>query len=403
MEPTKMAGEPAARELDRGRHASSAKASSATQAPDTLQRYFEDLHAYSLLDAKQERAMAQRIEELEIAHYEALLSYAPALGAVQAALRPHLQLPRELTGLRAGPTRATRERAVKRAAARLRELDVTRLGLAEADAKVRQQLADKPAAGPYLARVAKARAAQQAAQNRFMTANLRLVVSLARRYKQSLMPLPDLIQEGNLGLMRAVERFDHRRGFRFSTYASWWIRHGFNRALSDKARLVRVPVHLLDDAQRAARVSAKLQAQTGEAPSNATLAQATGLPEEKVALIQEQPLAQLPASLDRKLSADSDATLLDTLPSLADEPEQALDAARWPHDLRKLLGTLTPIEATILRLRFGLEDGEELTLREVGAKYNLSRERIRQLQEQALDKLRAELARTQAPAEESAA
>jgi RNA polymerase primary sigma factor len=365
-------------------------------ARDPLSRYLDDLQACKVLGADQEVAMAERIEQLEIAHFKALLSYAPAFDTVVAALRPHFTVPREVLALRKLGTKveARRERAVEAAARRLRELDVARVALADVDASVRRTFAERPGSFRYLQRVAKARAAQQAAKNRFMVANLRLVVSLARRYPRNLLPLADLIQEGNLGLMRAVERFDHRRGFRFSTYASWWIRHGFNRALSDKARLVRVPVHLQDDAQRAARARAELLAKTGTPPSHAELAHETGLAEEKLAFLEQHPLGAAPASLDRTLGPDSDTTLLETLaPPDQPEAEAALDEARWPAELGELLGVLSPMEAAILRYRFGLGSGEELTLQEIGDKYNLSRERIRQLQEVALGKLRKELAR----------
>jgi RNA polymerase primary sigma factor len=379
---------------------------------DPLSRYLDELQGCKVLDPSQEIAMAARVEELEIAHFKALLSYPPALDTVIAALEPHLKVPREVLALRK-PARganagARHERALDAAALRLRELDVARVALADADANVRRAFADKHGSVRYLQRLAKARAAQQAAKNRFMTANLRLVVSLARRYPRNIMPLADLIQEGNLGLMRAVERFDHRRGFRFSTYASWWIRHGFNRALADKARLVRVPVHLQEDAQRAARASAELLAKTGRTPTSAELAHETGLAEEKLAFLEQHPVGYKPTSLDRPLGPDSDTTLIETLaPPEQPEAEATLDEARWPAELDELLGKLTPMEAAILRYRFGLSDGEELTLQEVGDKYNLSRERIRQLQEVALTKLRAELARreeeTHSDPQESAA
>jgi len=377
------------------------------QERDPLSRYLDDLQSCTVLAPSQEIAMAERVEALEIAHFKVLLSYAPALGTVVAALAPHLTVPREVLALRKlghGPKlEARRARALEAAACRLRELDVARVALADVDAAVRKAFTGKPGSGRYLQRVAKARAAQQAAKNRFMTANLRLVVSLARRYPRNIMPLADLIQEGNLGLMRAVERFDHRRGFRFSTYASWWIRHGFNRALSDKARLVRVPVHLQEDAQRAARATAELLTKTGQAPSVAELAHETGLPEEKIAFLEQHPVTSKPASLDRAIGPDTDTTLIETLaPPDQPEAEAALDEARWPAELNELLGVLTPMEAAILRYRFGLSDGEELTLQEVGDKYNLSRERIRQLQEIALTKLRNELSRREAETHDDA-
>jgi RNA polymerase primary sigma factor len=385
-------------------------ARSAGADASTLATYLQETHAYDVLDAKQEIAIAQAIEERELAHWRVLVSHAPTLEVVETAVATHFEVPRELTAVRKlahskRRTSQTWKASVERCAASLRELDSARVALFDADMAVRAYLDEKGGGGSFLNKLNDARRAQQEAKNRFMTANLRLVVSLARRYETGLLPLADLIQEGNLGLMRAVERFDHRRGFRFSTYATWWIRHGFNRALSDKGRLVRLPVHLLDDAQRVARAYAELTtANHGEPPSLAELGKKTGISEDKLALIQLHATGRPTASLDRKLSDDSESSLMDILPDPEVEPpEESIDAERWNGKVASLLSKLEPIEAAILRFRFGLDDGEELTLEEVGAKYNLSRERIRQLQQQALHKLRHVLHDNQAPGDRSAA
>ncbi len=368
---------------------------------DTFQQYLGDLGAYSLLNGPEELALGREIEEGEIAHWRALLARPDALDPILCGIEGQLASPPELEQLRKLASKGTRaiaatprwQRAVDKAARALREADQSRVGLARADALVRARFTAQRGVKRYLSTVDGARRAHEEPKNRLVTANLRLVVSMARRYNQKLMPLADLVQEGNLGLLRAAERFDHRRGLRFSTYASWWIRHALNRGLSDRGRLVRVPVHALDDMQRIGRATGPVFAQTGEMPDLAELAQRTGLPEERLSPLLQLELGRVPMSLDRKLGDDSDATALDMLPADEEPAGELLDAASWQAEAEQLLATLPSIEAAILRYRFGFEGGEELTLREIGEKYNLSRERIRQLQEQALLKLRLELAK----------
>lgn len=364
---------------------------------DAFDRYLSSLHGLPLLSADEEIALAAEIERLVLAHWRALLSYAPARAVALSSIVAAPSAAAPLVALARKHAHAKTIDAVA-LSRKLRRLDRDSELLMAADAAVREAFADSARARRFLERLAVARAAQLHAKGRFVTANLRLVVTLARRYDRNLMSIADLIQEGNLGLIRAVERFDHRRGFRFSTYAAWWIRHALNRALSNKGRMVRLPVHALDDVGRIRRAIAASQSANGAMPNERELAAATGMAEDKVALLRAHVQATEPISLDKSLGEDRDRTLHDVLAeSSTADPDQEIDQERWRSELSGLLRGLTSIEATTLRLRFGLDGDEELTLREIGLKYNLSRERIRQIQRDALAKLREELQRKQRP------
>ncbi len=233
------------------------------------------------------------------------------------------------------------------------------------------------------------------ARNDFVKANLRLVVSIARRFNHGRMALADLIQEGNIGLMKAVERYDYRRGFRFSTYASWWIRHAISRALADKGREVRLPVHMIDAQHRLTKARRQLTGTLGRQPTSEELATATQMPLEKIEKMRSWLLEQS-ISIDKPVGDDEGRVLGEVLedPDREDvSPTGDLEWEALTTEVRDLLHELRPIEADILRQRFGLGTEQELTLKEIGDKYNLSRERIRQLQEQALAKMRRALAR----------
>jgi len=229
------------------------------------------------------------------------------------------------------------------------------------------------------------------AKDWFIRANLRLVVSIARRYVRSGMPMLDLIQEGNTGLVRAVEKFDYLRGFKFSTYATWWIRQAISRAIAQQERTVRLPVHLVEDVNRMRSVARRLTREHGNDPEPEQLAQALGVPTERIAELQRW--SQDTVSLDTPVGDDGDTKLGDLVAdSDAPSPEDVVLASMERQRIDGLLNHLDDRSAGIMRARYGLADGREQSLTEVASKYSLSRERIRQLELQALGRLR-ELAR----------
>ncbi|MFO7561695.1 MAG: sigma-70 family RNA polymerase sigma factor [Enhygromyxa sp.] len=387
-----------------------------------LSVYFREMSDLEVMSAEEELEAATRIFNLRKEYWLALLSYPPftdgIVEMIEAGIDPDEVPTKELRAarkasrnLRDRETRAHKDAfqaSILALTERLLDLDTdnviadqiaadveaieagTRHGLTLEVKPPRET--SKPFA-TYVDDVRRAGRRLQTAKNAFIKANLRLVVSIARRFNHGRMPLQDLIQEGNIGLMKAVDRFDYRKGFRFSTYGSWWIRHAISRAIADKGRQVRLPVHMIDAYHKVNKARRELESSLGREPTREELAEHTGLALAKIEKMGTM-LVDHPVSLDKPVSDEDGRKVGDFLEDEnAEDPGEGLEADALNEHVKRLVSKLRPIEADIIRKRFGLVDDEELTLKEIGGQYSLSRERIRQLQEQALGKIRRELKR----------
>jgi RNA polymerase primary sigma factor len=373
---------------------------------DPLEMHFRKMTTFRLLSREDEHSLARRLEKADLAMTRALLGSSEGRLVLMDVARALRDRETRIEDVERNPSEGLLDRiesAVARAESfathtRTRARPPAR-GLRLHPRVVRelvrelQEVATRQPRNAQLRRTLKeidrARREGEAVTAELVQSNLRIVVTFARRYRG--MPLVDLIQEGNLGLLRAVDKFDHRRGLRFSTYAAWWIRHALGRALADQSKMIRLPVHLTGAVQRVRRVQDRLQRENGRVATLDEIATRTGLPVEQVRRALD--VVAQPVSLETPVSGSGDrdgSELGDFVIDTSTPPADELVAQTELHvETKALLSELPEREAEIIRLRFGLGGGAQRTLEEIGARLSLSRERARQLERDALKKLRA--------------
>ncbi len=404
-------------------------AGSPAQDKHGMLHYFREMTHTPLLTPEREVELAQKIEAKEVDLWVEVLSFAPALEHLlqvvelcqENSLKEFRGLRRAAEKLREQKSKANEQHLRKSSIAtakKLRAVDLDHVVLEAVIAEVkhlvfhkqglmvRDKLAFNPGAEGFRQFYGRLRAHQDEAvalRNEFVKANLGLVVSVARRYQHGGLALTDLVQEGNLGLIKAVSRFDYRRGFRFSTYATWWIRHSIGRAIADKGRTVRVPVHILEANQRIQKVRREMTSQLGRNPTQEELAGAVDMDLERLDDTMNRAVGAS-VSLDAQLGEDSERERFEVFRQPDQEEESLHDEVMTRsvmQHIRGLLSELKPMEQDIIKRRFGLDGADEVTLQEIASSYGLSRERIRQIQEQALTKVRHEIERTSSPSEQN--
>lgn len=375
------------------------------KADTALSSYLKSVGNQSALDASEEKEAAKELLELEQALWQTVFSNALTTNKILRFIDKELAAKTEdevvsscrrliLDALKT-TSRTKRENALSSLGEHLCELDedrdIIRLVTNFSSSLTRTATNNSSENAKHMKQLKAAAHRLTGAKHRFIQENLGLVVNIAKRYHVEQMPLADLIQEGNIGLMRAVDKFDYRKGFRFSTYASWWIRSYISRAIVRKSSTVRIPEYMLRDRNRIKRTEEANRARLGRTLSEDELARELGVSKKRLDRTKKHDVAFI-ESLDREMPGNDHQKYIDFL---ADEetknPFEATNLNAWIQSIPDRLGELSPTERFVISWRFGLVDGDEMTLQEIGSSLNLSRERVRQIQEEALVKLRIKL------------